>query len=173
MDIKRNRYASILDLNNYFKINDLLSGLTKSQQEALRKNIGVDLDTLLESLQDKIVDLILVDDNLSTTSKNPVQNKVIAQEINDLKELIKVIQNLNASQSLNIETALTKAQEALDKSTEASNGSQQAIKIAQETDAQVDDLEVDVDNLSAQIEQLDEKLENIEISGGAAWVDVH
>ena len=35
-----NRYASLKDLNNYFRIKELLAGLTESQQETLRKNIG-------------------------------------------------------------------------------------------------------------------------------------
>lgn len=35
------RPASVADLNNYFKIKDLLSGLSDSQQESLRKNIGL------------------------------------------------------------------------------------------------------------------------------------
>ena len=34
-----NRYASLKDLNNYFKIKDLLVGLTDKQLEILRKNI--------------------------------------------------------------------------------------------------------------------------------------
>lgn len=37
----RNRYACVDDLVNYFKKQDLLSGLTKSEQAQLRQNIGI------------------------------------------------------------------------------------------------------------------------------------
>lgn len=37
----KQRWACLHDLNNYFKIKDLLGGLTELEQEQLRKNIGI------------------------------------------------------------------------------------------------------------------------------------
>ena len=58
MGIDRNtsRYACIHDLNNYFKIKDLLGGLTDLEQSQLRKNIGI-VDYAGEGGQAKPIDI--------------------------------------------------------------------------------------------------------------------
>ena len=166
MDIKKNRYASILDLNNYFKIKDLLGGLTLSQQETLRKNIGVDLDSIIDIIQDKIIFDLTIDDELSTTSENAVQNKVITKEITDLKALLIVLDQLNKEQENNIQKALQDSEEAKKLATDALEDSEEAIEISNSTSTKVETLE-------DQIEALDDKIDNIQISGGVSWVEVN
>lgn len=41
MALRRDRYACVSDLNNYFKKSDLLSGLTELEKNQLRTNIGI------------------------------------------------------------------------------------------------------------------------------------
>ena len=62
------RYASLKDLNNYFKIKDLLRGLTTSQQDTLRKNIGV----LKEYIYNTYIDLTDEEIDITTNSYNNV-----------------------------------------------------------------------------------------------------
>lgn len=89
-----NRPVSTKDLNNYFKIKDLLGGLTESQQAALRSNIGIkkwsgDVD---------------IDVDIYHVGETPPEDESLlwisnmeqpADEINDSKILQKIIKKLN------------------------------------------------------------------------------
>lgn len=173
MDIKKNRYASILDLNNYFKIKDLLGGLTLSQQETLRKNIGVDLDSIIDIIQDKIILELVVDDELSITSENAVQNKVITKEITDLKALLVALDQLNKEQESNIQKALSNSTNALEKSEEAKQLATEALEDSEEAIEMSNSTSTKVETLEDQIEALDDRIDNIQVSGGVSWVEVN
>ena len=163
MDIKKNRYASILDLNNYFKIKDLLGGLTLSQQETLRKNIGVDLDSIIDIIQDKIILELVVDDELSITSENAVQ----------LKALLVALDQLNKEQESNIQKALSNSTNALEKSEEAKQLATEALEDSEEAIEMSNSTSTKVETLEDQIEALDDRIDNIQVSGGVSWVEVN
>ena len=54
-----NRFATLKDLNNYFKINDLLGGLTSSQQNILKNNIGIESSYNINTLTDEEISITL------------------------------------------------------------------------------------------------------------------
>lgn len=93
---------------------------------------------------------IVVDDALSATSTNPVQNRVITNEMNDIKEDVE-------DNTEDIEKAVRKSTEAEEKATEAHNTAQDASsKVA---------------GLSEQVATLNEKVENA-ANGDIIWNDV-
>lgn len=56
------------------------------EAETTRQELMAEIATKIQALE--IGGSITVDDDLSTTSTNPVQNKVITEEINDIKTTI-------------------------------------------------------------------------------------
>lgn len=90
-----NRCASLKDLNNYFKINDLLGGLTASQQDQLRSNIG----TLRDYIFNNYINLtdVEITKTLASYDKISSQNPVLSNK-NDFYYFI-----INLAQSRLIE----------------------------------------------------------------------
>ena len=95
-------------------------------------------------------DSIVVDDALSTTSTNPVQNKVITTEMNDIKE--------------DVEDNAEDIEEAISKSAEASKKAEEAHSTASSASSRVD-------GLTEQVATLSEKVENA-ANGDIIWIDV-
>lgn len=150
---KPNRYASILDLNNYFKIEDLLKGLTEDQQALLRANIGVDLTNIVDQVLEKLEPgniSINIDDKLDSNSTNPVQNKVITSELKALAEAIEAVVKSNSEQNAAINLANQNASEALSK--------------ANELDGIVTSIQSAVDTLSSKVDNIKEVTVDSELS---------
>lgn len=95
-------------------------------------------------------DSIVVDDALSTTSTNPVQNRVITTEMNDIKE--------------DVEDNAEDIEEAISKSAEASKKAEEAHSTASSASSRVD-------GLTEQVATLSEKVENA-ANGDIIWNDV-
>lgn len=93
---------------------------------------------------------IVVDDELSTTSKNPVQNRVITNEMNDIKE--------------DVEDNAEGIEEAVRKSNEAHAKAEEARTTASSASSRVD-------GLTEQVATLSDKVENA-ANGDIIWNDV-
>ena len=100
---------------------------------------------------------IVVDNVLSDTSENPVQNKVVTKAINDLKDSVRAL-------SQSVEELGEKVEGYDDSIADAISKSNNAVQAVQTITSQIEEMSEHVSSLSGKVENL----ENGEIS----WTDV-
>lgn len=124
------------------------------------KYTGAEIDSLLDKVKNGEVGEgsdVIVDNTLSDTSENPVQNKVVTSAINDLKTSLSGLSQSVSSLSNKVEGYSEEIANATSKSEEATKA--------------VEGITEQINGIIEEVGSLSDKVESLE-NGEITWTDV-